>query len=80
MKGRVQKWGNSLAVRVPKGVAEEARLEHGSQVEISVHEGAILIAPLSRPRYRLDTLLAGVTPENVHEATDWGEAQGREVW
>ena len=69
-----------MAVRVPRGVAEEVKLEHGSQVEISVHEGGILIAPLSRPYYRLETLLAGITPGNVYEATDWGEPQGQEVW
>ena len=76
---RVTRWGNSLAVRIPKALAAQTRIEEGSEVELSVADGALTI----RPRvltYRLDELLAQVTPENRHDEVNWGEAQGKEIW
>ena len=80
MKGQIQKWGNSLALRIPRGVAEEVRLEQSSNVDISVREGSIIITPAQGRRYVLSELLARITPENVHQETDWGAPQGQEEW
>lgn len=76
---RVAKWGNSLAVRIPHALAEQAQLDEGAEVEISVDGGDLRIRRRSR-RYTLDELLDQVTPENRHKETDWGEPQGKEVW
>lgn len=79
MRTRVQKWGNSLAVRIPKPFAASAGLRQTSEVEISVERGALRVAPVQR-RWRLRQLLAGVTKRNVHSESDLGPAVGRESW
>ncbi len=76
---RVTRWGNSLAVRIPKALAEQTRIQEGSEVELSVTEGVLTVRPRARA-YRLEELLAEVTPENRHDEVDWGEPQGKEVW
>ena len=78
MKTNVAKWGNSLAVRLPRDVVEEIHLEEGSPVDIRVENGALVLRP-SRPRYALDDLLAGITPKRMREAWKWGSEKGREV-
>ena len=80
MRSRVQKWGNSLGLRIPKVFATDTELVAGSEVEIEVEDGRLIVTPVIKPSYRLEDLLAGVTPENLHEAVDWGEAQGGEAW
>ena len=73
MKTHIQKWGNSLGVRLPKSFAEELGLGNGSPIEMSLEDGAIVIRP-DRDRVRdLDALLAGVTDENIHPA--WGREE-----
>lgn len=80
MKARVQKWGNSLAVRIPKVFAEEVGLADDSTIEMRLHKGGLLIEPSSTWAPSLDELLSQVTTENRHEETDAGPAQGVEVW
>lgn len=80
MKSRVQKWGNSLALRIPKSFATEAGLREDMPVELSLREGEIVIQPLSRAPLTLDELLRGVTKENLHGEWDTGPAVGREAW
>jgi antitoxin MazE len=73
MKNRVQKWGNSLAVRIPKAFAEELVWEEGAPVEMSV-DGDRLVVKTDRERtWDLDALLAGVTADNVHPAWEADE-------
>lgn len=79
MTTRVQRWGNSLALRIPKAIAEELRLAENSDVELSLQEGSLIVSPPRRKRYKLDELVAGVTPENRHKEMDWGVDIGREV-
>ena len=79
MNATIQKWGNSLALRIPKTIADEIELEQGDPVEIEIAEGALAVRP-SRPRYRLADLVRGITKKNRHHETDWGEAEGRETW
>lgn len=72
MRVQVQKWGNSLALRIPKPVAEEARIKQGTVVNLSLAGGKLVAAPVPRGRYTLKKLLAGVRPENVHGEVDFG--------
>jgi antitoxin MazE len=76
---RVQKWGNSLGLRIPKAFAAEAHLGAGSAVELSVEKGVLRVRAVRR-RYSLDELLARVTRRNVHGEMDSGAPVGREVW
>ena len=80
MRTRVQKWGNSLALRIPKSFASEAGLREDSAVDLSVVQGKLIIQPQSEEALRLDDLLRGVTEENVHGEWDTGPAVGREIW
>ncbi len=73
----LDRWGNSLGVRVPKAIAESAGLREGDRVEISFEDAAVVIRP-AKPHYRLDELLAGITPDNLHPAMDWGPGVGAE--
>jgi len=80
MLTKVQKWGNSLALRIPKTFAHDAQLENDSMVEMSLVDGQIIIKPVTEPRWTLEELLAGVTKDNRHAETDTGAAVGNEVW
>ena len=80
MHTKIQKWGNSLAVRIPKAFVKEAHLAYGTEVDLSVEEGKIVIDPNVQPLHTLTDLLAGVTKENVHREIDTGDAVGREAW
>ena len=80
MVAKVQKWGNSLAVRIPRSYARDAQLTSGSAVDISVRDGKIVVAPAKRGHYRLDELLKGVTKKNLHRELDTGRPMGREQW
>ncbi|HEY7424075.1 MAG TPA: AbrB/MazE/SpoVT family DNA-binding domain-containing protein [Gemmataceae bacterium] len=80
MKTRVRKWGNSLALRIPKSFAAEVRLTEDTPVELSLVEGKLVVQPLAQPPLTLDELLQGVTDENLHGEWDTGPAVGKEVW
>jgi len=80
MLTKVQKWGNSLALRIPKAFAVEAQLENDSLVEISLVKGKIIVTPVSAPRWTLDELVAGITKDNLHTEVDTGFAIGNEIW
>ncbi len=77
---KIQKWGNSLAVRIPRSVAQDSNLSSGNAVDVAVQDGHIVIVPARRPRLQLDELLKGVTTHNRHSELDSGAAVGREVW
>ena len=80
MRARVQKWGNSLAVRIPKSLALESQLGQNTLVEMSLEAGKIVLVPLAPAELTLDQLLESVTPDNLHRETETGEAVGHEVW
>jgi antitoxin MazE len=80
MRTRVQKWGNSLALRIPKSFADEVGLQKETSVEISLAEGKLVITPIAKPMLNLNQLLAGITKENLHHEVDTGPAVGKEVW
>ena len=80
MTTKVQKWGNSLAVRIPKSAAGETNIRNGSKVNLVVVDGKLLISPTDKKRYRLKELVSGVTNKNKQQETDFGAAVGNEVW
>jgi antitoxin MazE len=80
MQTKVQKWGNSLGLRIPKSFAEQAGVEAGSEVDLSVEEGELIVRPRRKPSYDLKDLLRGVTAKNVHKEVETGDPVGREAW
>ena len=80
MKTRVQKWGNSLALRIPKSFATEVGLQRETPVELSLADGKLVITPVAKPKPTLKQLLAKVTRENVHHEVSTGPAVGNETW
>ncbi len=77
------KWGNSIALRVPKVVAEKIGASEGKQADMTVENGALVVKVTTRKRqhrYSLESLIAKITPENIHPETDWGPRRGNEVW
>ena len=80
MKTAVQRWGNSLALRIPSAYAAETRISEGSEVELTLKSGGLLIRPVVKKRHSLAALLKQVTPANRHEAVTTGDAVGREAW
>lgn len=69
MRTQISRWGNSLAVRLPRQVAESAGLGEGTTVELDVIDGVVRLVP-ARPSYNLDSLLAGITADNLPDALD----------
>ena len=80
MLTKVQKWGNSLALRIPKAFARDAQLANDSLVEITIVEGQIIITPVEAPNWTLEELLAGINKKNIHHEVATGSAVGNEVW
>jgi antitoxin MazE len=74
----VQKWGNSLGVRLPRAVTQSAKLGVGSQVEVKAQRGRIILEPVAVPT--LAELLAQVKPRSRPEVVDWGRPVGKEAW
>jgi antitoxin MazE len=80
MRTRIQKWGNSLAVRIPKSFAAEVGIDHDSDVELTLVEGKLVVIPMPSQPHTLDMLLAGITDENIHHEFDTGMPVGNEMW
>ncbi len=81
MTATVQKWGNSLAVRLPKHLADEAKLGAGSHVEIQRTRQGLLLKPArKRPHYTLKQLLAQCKGKTPPPEVDWGRPEGSEAW
>jgi len=80
MKTRIQKWGNSLALRIPKSFADEVGLQKETSVEVSLADGKIIVTPVTKSKLTLEQLLSKVTKENLHHEVDTGSAVGNETW
>jgi antitoxin MazE len=76
----IKKWGNSAAVRIPAPVLQATQLEIGEDVGIREEFGQVVIEPVRDKKYKLDDLLKGITRHNLHEAIDFGGADGKEAW
>lgn len=79
MVTRVQRWGNSLAVRIPHSFAVQARVAAGTAVDIAVEHNRLVIRPVEH-QYRLRDLLTGISRQNRHGEVRTGNAIGREIW
>jgi antitoxin MazE len=80
MRSKIQKWGNSLALRIPKPFAVEAGMDKDTLVEISLKQGKLVISRVIPDEYSLTELLSGVTSENTHREVDFGDPTGKEIW
>ncbi|MGH7147108.1 MAG: AbrB/MazE/SpoVT family DNA-binding domain-containing protein [Nitrospiraceae bacterium] len=79
MKTTAQKWGNSLAVRVPNGIVQQAGLKVNDDLDIEVKKGALILKPHLRHVYRLEDSLKRMTPQNVHDEIGFGGPVGHET-
>lgn len=80
MRVRVQKRGNSLALRIPKSFATETSIKVGSTVNLSLHDGKLVIEPLLPKTYDFKDLLSRVKESNIHKETFSDAPAGRELW
>ena len=80
MKTTIQRWGHSLAVRIPKTLAQETALDEGDAVDVRADDDRIVVERPQPKSYRLRDLLAGVTKANRHADVDFGKPVGRETW
>ena len=80
MRTRIRKWGNSLALRIPKPFAKEVGLDRDVAVDVSLEEGKLVVVPVTESPPTLEQLLENVTEENRHREVDTGPAIGEEAW
>jgi antitoxin MazE len=80
MRTRVKKWGNSLALRIPKSFATEVGLDFDTLVDLSLVDGKLVVTPTIEPALTLEHLLAQVTEDNLHREVDTGPPMGNEAW
>ncbi|HBH83331.1 MAG: hypothetical protein A2X05_05370 [Bacteroidetes bacterium GWE2_41_25] len=79
MKATIQKWGNSLAIRIPKNITKDVRVTEGSNIDIMVENGNIVLSP-GKNEYSLKELLKNITIENIHSEISTGDQTGGEIW
>lgn len=79
MKTTIQKWGNSLAIRIPKSITKDSKVSEGSNIDILVENGKIILSP-GRKEYSLKELLKNITNENIHSEISTGDQTGGEIW
>ena len=77
---KIQKWGHSLALRIPKSMAVELKLEENSPLEIRLEDDRLVIYPVTQPEFKLDELLELITPENLHAEAGMSMPVGNEAW
>lgn len=80
MNTTVQKWGNSLALRIPSSLAKDVHLQRGSVVEVAIVKGKMIVKPKKVRTYSLAKLLKAVNKSNRHSEVDWGKNTGQETW
>lgn len=80
MQTTIQKWGNSLGVRLPRGITLNKSLKEGSRVLVTETKTGLAIEIVEKPEIKLDDLLRGVTKKNLHKEIDWSNPVGKEVW
>jgi antitoxin MazE len=80
MVTKIQRWGNSLGLRIPKSFAVDAGVEEGSEVDISIEGDRLVIRAVRPARYELKELVSLIREDNIHEEIPTGGRVGREVW
>ncbi|MBU0648483.1 AbrB/MazE/SpoVT family DNA-binding domain-containing protein [Patescibacteria group bacterium] len=78
MKTNIQKWGNSLGIRIPSTIVKELSLENGSEVEIVEDSNQIVIKPQGQPN--LKDMIDAIDETNIHSEVDFGRPEGKEIW
>lgn len=76
----VKKWGNSLAVRLPKEITNDVNLHEDSKIRLNVIDGNIVATPVKENKITLDSILEGITPKNYGKVIDFGAPVGKEIW
>lgn len=79
MQTTVQKWGNSLAIRIPKSFASETKINNGTVVDLLIKNNQIIITPITKEEYTLEAFLSEIDDSNIHNEIDFGEPQGGEL-
>ncbi len=77
---QLSKWGNSLAIRIPRTIAREARLEEGDRLSLELDAEGNIVLRSARRKYELHALVSRITARNRHRETDWGAPSGEESW
>jgi antitoxin MazE len=80
MKTQLSRWGNSLAVRIPKHVASAAKWKAGDDIEVEVEDSGTVKLQKPEKKLTLKELVEGINPENVHAEMNWNEPRGKEAW
>ena len=80
MQTKIKKWGNSLALRIPKLLALDVNLKLNELVDLSIDKDSIIITPIGEKEYSLEKLLKGVTKNNLHGEFVTGAPVGKEIW
>lgn len=79
MKTKIRKWGNSLALRIPKAIAEDSQLSIGSTVDLSVKNNTLVVKSIEE-KYSIEDLVSKISDDNVHSEIDTGKSTGQESW
>ena len=77
---QIAKWGNSLAVRIPRAIVKDAGLAEGDRLSLDLEADGSIVLRSSRRKYSLDELVAGISKKNRHRQANWGAVLGKEVW
>lgn len=80
MRIKIQKWGNSLALRIPKAFAFQSKIIEDEYVELILEKNKIIIEPVKKKKYSLKELVTGINKDNLHNEIDFGEQVGNEYW
>ena len=80
MLSKVQLWGNSLALRIPRYIANQMKLDNGSNVDVSLEEEKLIIKPVKDKKESLNAMLSKINNENIHKEEDFGGPVGGEIW
>ena len=82
MLSKVQKWGNSQGIRIPKNLLENSHINVGEEVDITVQEGKIIVESTNkiRGRYDIRDLVSQMPKDYKPKEGNWGAPMGREIW
>lgn len=80
MRSKIQLWGNSLALRIPKYIANQMQINNGSNVDVSMEEEKIIIKPIKDKKESLEYYLSKINDDNIHAEENYGEPAGGEIW
>ncbi len=80
MQAQLMKWGNSIAIRIPKRALEQAQLSEGDSLDLSIEGPGVIAMKATHKKLTLKEMVAAITPENLHSETEWGAPVGNESW